>query len=77
MTFWQLYEQEKEKVNGARPKDFLKRVAVAAIVSTETVYSWALGWRSPNKAAAKLVAEELDMSVEELFPNISKKGQTA
>ena len=69
MTFQKLYELEKMKTGGARPQAFLERVSVAAIVSTETVYQWALGWRNPNKAAAKLVADLLGMKAEELFPN--------
>ena len=72
MTFQRLYELEKLKVNGARPIAFLERVAVAAIVSTESVYSWALGWRRPNKAAAKLVADLLGIDADELFPNTQK-----
>lgn len=72
MTFQRIYELEKMKVDGARPKEFLERVAVAAIVSTESVYSWALGWRRPNKAAAKLVADLLGMDADELFPNTQK-----
>ena len=43
MTFQQLYEMEKAKNGGSRPLEFLQRVAVAAIVSTEAVYSWATG----------------------------------
>jgi hypothetical protein len=42
MTFQQLYNIEKAKAGG-RPSEFLQRVAVAAIVSTDTVYQWALG----------------------------------
>ena len=75
MTFQQLYEMEKAKTGGSRPLEFLQRVAVAAIVSTEAVYSWATGWRNPNKAAAKLVADELGMDVETLFPNTSKTAR--
>ena len=75
MTFQQLYEMEKAKNGGSRPLEFLQRVAVAAIVSTEAVYSWATGWRNPNKAAAKLVADELGMDVETLFPNTSKTAR--
>jgi len=33
---------------------------VAAIVSTDTVYGWATGWRNPSR--------ELGISAEELFP---------
>jgi hypothetical protein len=75
MTFQQLYEMEKAKNGGSRPLEFLQRVAVAAIVSTDAVYSWATGWRNPNKAAAKLVADELGMDVETLFPNTSKTAR--
>lgn len=74
MTFTQLYEIEKQKAGG-RPLEWLQRVAVAAIVSADTVYQWALGWRNPNKAAAKMTADELGTTVEELFPNINKKGE--
>lgn len=75
MTFQQLYEMEKAKNGGSLPLEFLQRVAVAAIVSTDAVYSWATGWRNPNKAAAKLVADELGMDVETLFPNTSKTAR--
>lgn len=70
MTFIQLYNIEKEKNGGTRPLEWLQRVAVAAIVSTDTVYQWALGWRNPNKAAAKMAADELGMDVDQLFPNL-------
>lgn len=75
MTFQQLYEAEKMKNGGSRPLEFLQRVAVAAIVSTDTVYSWATGWRNPNKASAKLVADELGMDVDQLFPNTTKTAR--
>ena len=70
MTFIQLYNIEKEKNGGKRPLEWLQRVAVAAIVSTDTVYQWALGWRKPNKAAAKMAADELGMDVDQIFPNL-------
>ena len=50
-------------------------MAVAAIVSTDTVYQWALGWRNPNKAAAKMAADELGMDVETLFPQLTKTSR--
>lgn len=74
MTFQQLYAIEKLKAGG-RPSEFLQRVAVAAIVSTDTVYQWALGWRNPGKAAAKMAADELGMDVDTLFPNIKTQRQ--
>ena len=75
MNFQQLYEAEKMKCGGSRPQEWLQRVAVAAIVSTDTVYQWALGWRNPNKAAAKMAADELGMDVETLFPNLKTSRQ--
>ena len=75
MTFQRLYEIEKLKADGARPLAWLQGVAVAAIVSTDTVYQWALGWRKPNAAAAKLVADHLGMDVDTLFPNLKKARQ--
>ena len=75
MTFQQLYELEKNKCGGSRPQEWLQRVAVAAIVSVDTVYQWALGWRNPNKAAAKMAADELGMDVETLFPNLKTSRQ--
>lgn len=75
MTFIQLYNIEKEKNGGNRPLEWLQRVAVAAIVSTDTVYQWALGWRNPNKAAAKMAADELGIDVETLFPNLKNQRQ--
>jgi hypothetical protein len=74
MTFQQLYNIEKAKAGG-RPSEFLQRVAVAAIVSTDTVYQWALGWRNPGRAAAKMAADELGMEVETLFPNLKTPRQ--
>lgn len=75
MTFTQLYNEEKQKNGGNRPLEWLQRVAVAAIVSTDTVYQWALGWRNPNKAAAKMTADELGFDMDELFPNIKNRRQ--
>lgn len=72
MTFEQLYEQAKGDT-GARPMDFLRRVAVAAIVSIETAYQWGVGLRIPSHAAAALVAKELGTPAEELFPRLRKK----
>lgn len=59
MNFEKIYKNELENNGGARPIEWLQRVALAAIVSTDTVYSWATGWRNPNKAAAELVSREL------------------
>ena len=73
MTFTELYEEEKNKVGGARPMEWLQRVAVAAIVSVETAYQWGVGSRTPHKPAAALVARELGISAEELFPNIKNR----
>lgn len=73
MNFQEIYNQEKAKAGG-RPMEWLQRIAVAAIVSTDTVYSWATGWRKPNKAAAELVSRELGVPTAELFPNLNKKG---
>lgn len=68
MTFTEIYNMEKAKAGGDRPRAWLQMVAVAAIVSTETVYSWATGWRNPSKAAAALVAKKLRIPADELFP---------
>ncbi len=68
MTFEEIYEKEKEKAGGSRPIEWMQGVAVAAIVSTETVYHWGLGWRTPSKSAACLVAKHLDIPAEQLFP---------
>ena len=72
MTFTELYNEEKAKAGGNRPNEWLQRIALAAIVSTETVYSWATGWRSPNKAAAELVSRELGIPALDLFPRKEK-----
>ena len=72
MTFTELYNVEKAKAGGNRPNEWLQRIALAAIVSTETVYSWATGWRSPNKAAAELVSRELGIPALDLFPRKEK-----
>lgn len=71
MTFTEIYENEKAKAGGSRPTEWLQGVAVAAIVSTETVYQWVRSWRNPSKSAAYLVAKHLGIPAEELFP---KKG---
>lgn len=68
MTFNEIYKEEMAKNNGARPLEWLQRIAVAAIVSTDTVYSWVTGWRNPSKSAAALVSRELGIPSEELFP---------
>ena len=72
MTFTELYNVEKAKAGGNRPNEWLQRIALAAIVSTETVYSWATGWRIPNKAAAELVSRELGIPAIDLFPRKEK-----
>lgn len=71
MTFTELYQEEIKKA-GRKPKEWLQRVAVAAIVSTDTVYSWATGWRNPNSAAAELASRELGIPSDELFPKKTK-----
>lgn len=73
MTFTEIYNMEKAKARGDRPMEWLQMVAVAAIVSTETVYSWATGWRNPSKAAAALVAKKLRIPADELFPKRPRK----
>lgn len=60
------------KKAGEMPREWLQRVAVAAIVSTDTVYGWATGWRNPSRAAAELASRELGISAEELFPKKMK-----
>ena len=69
MTFQEYYIKEKEAVGGSMPTAFLQRIATAAIVSTDTAYQWATGWRNPSNAAAELVSRELGIPVDELFPN--------
>lgn len=71
MTFTELYQEEMKKA-GEMPKEWLQRVAVAAIVSVDTVYSWATGWRNPNRAAAELASRELGIPADELFPKKTK-----
>lgn len=71
MTFTELYQEELKKANGM-PMEWMQRVAVAAIVSTDTVYSWATGWRNPSRAAAELASRELGIPADELFPKKSK-----
>lgn len=71
MTFTELYQEEMKKAGGM-PKEWLQRVAVAAIVSVDTVYSWATGWRNPNRAAAELASRELGILADELFPKKTK-----
>ena len=73
MTFTEIYNTEKAKAGGSRPTEWLKAMAVAAIVSTDAVYSWATGWRRPSKAAAFLVARELGIPAEELFPKKTRQ----
>lgn len=75
MTFQQMYENEKMKTNGARPLEWLQGVAVAAIVSVETVYQWGVGCRTPQRAAAKMAADYLGTDPETLFPNLKKTQQ--
>lgn len=72
MTFCEIYNQEKEKA-GARPMEFLRRVAVAAIVSIDTAYQWGVGLRIPSNSAAALVASELGIDAAELFPRINER----
>lgn len=72
MTFCEIYNQEKEKA-GARPMEFLKRVAFAAYVTVDTAYQWGVGMRSPSKAAAFLVANELGIDAGTLFPKIHER----
>lgn len=73
MTFTELYQEELKRA-GEMPREWLQRVAVAAIVSTDTVYGWATGWRNPSNAAAELASRELGIPAEELFPK-KTKGQ--
>lgn len=77
MTFQEYYIKEKEAVGGSMPTAFLQRIATAAIVSTDTAYQWATGWRNPSNAAAELVSRELGIPVDELFPNRKRKAVAA
>lgn len=68
MTFQEIYTNEKEKAGGSMPTAFLAEIAEAAMVSSNTAYQWATGWRNPSKAAAHLVANHLGIPADELFP---------
>lgn len=69
MTFQEIYQEEKKKCGGAKPTEFLNRIAVATMSSVDAVYQWALGWRNPSAGAAELASRELGIPAEELFPN--------
>ena len=69
MTFQEIYQEEKKKCGGAKPTDFLNRIAVATVSSVDAVYQWALGWRNPSAGAAELASREIGIPSEELFPN--------
>lgn len=68
MTFKEIYNQEKQKEGGSMPTAFIAAVAEAAMVSNDTVYQWATGWRNPSRAAAHLVSNHLGIPSDELFP---------
>ena len=69
MTFQEIYQEEKKKCGGAKPTEFLNRIAVATVSSVDAVYQWALGFRNPSAGAAELASRELGIPSEELFPN--------
>ena len=69
MTFQEIYQEEKKKCGGAKPTEFLNRIAVATVSSVDAVYQWALGWRNPSAGAAELASREIGIPSEELFPN--------
>lgn len=69
MTFQEIYQEEKKKCGGAKPTDFLNRIAVATVSSVDAVYQWALGFRNPSAGAAELASRELGIPADELFPN--------
>lgn len=75
MTFIDIYNEEKAKAGGVRPMDWLQAIALTALVSTDTVYSWATGWRFPSRAAASLIATKLDIPADELFPKRKETKQ--
>ena len=65
-TFRELYEAEKDKPTAAQA--FITRIAKLTKRSEMTVRFWIAGRQTPDELAQSVIAKELDVPVEELFP---------
>jgi len=66
MTFQELYLKEKAKPTAA--EQFVTRMAEICENSEYTVRMWIAGKQIPNRLAQKVIAEELGVDINELFP---------
>lgn len=66
MTFQELYQQEKAKPTAA--EQFITRVAKVCECAEYTVRMWIAGKQVPNKLAQKVLADELGVDINDLFP---------
>lgn len=71
MDFISYYKKLEEVKSPKTPKqDFREKIAVACGVAPSTVIRWVSGEIIPEKLKREKVSELLDISVEELWPNL-------
>lgn len=56
------------EAGGNRPLAWMQEVAVAAVISTDSIYQYGMGFRHPSGAVATLIAQYLGIPAAELFP---------
>ncbi len=74
MTFTEHYAA-RCGLKGERPMEWLQEIAESTGMTVDAVYQWGIGYRTPNPSAQRIIAEGLDESIEELFPNTKKARQ--
>lgn len=61
------FDQIANKLTNERT-EFVKRISEITVASEATVYRWMSGEFYPSMARRKLIAKELNKTIEELFP---------
>lgn len=65
-TFKALYEEQKKKPTAAQ--EFITKIAGLTKRSEATVRMWVSGQQVPDELAQSVIAKELEVPVEGLFP---------
>ena len=67
-TFKELYNSLPKRKFIAEKKEFIERICAITMKSPQTVRGWISGTFQPDALTKKIIAEELQLPVESLFP---------
>jgi len=71
-SFFDFYEEEKSKPTAAQA--FVSKMASLTHRSENTVRMWLAGQQTPDELAQSIIAKELNVSIDALFPKKEKEG---